>query len=146
MNLVKRYWRIIFPIFFIIIIWGFSAASGEDSNSTSSAFAASLGLSNAFARKLAHFTLFAGFAYSCCSFAKGLNPGLFPTMSSTIYCIIFPIAYAAIDEIHQLSVAGRNGSVADILLDSLAGIFGTLLYIAIFCFVRRARFKKILGH
>ncbi len=145
MKTIKRYWRIIFPIFFIIVIWCFSAASGDKSNSTSTDFANAVGISNAFARKLAHFTLFAGLAYSLSSFAKGLNPGLFPNLNTTIYCTIVPVAYAAIDEIHQLTVAGRNGSVADILLDSLASVFGVLLYIAIFCFFRRMRFKKLLG-
>ena len=61
---IERYWRIIFPIFFVIIIWAFSATSGESSQASSSAFANMFGISNALARKLAHFILFAGLGYS----------------------------------------------------------------------------------
>ena len=50
---IERYWRIIFPIFFVIIIWAFSATSGESSQASSSAFASMFGISNALARKLA---------------------------------------------------------------------------------------------
>ncbi len=143
---IKRHWRIVFPAFFVIVIWIFSSISGESSHASSEAFANFLGISNALARKLAHFVLFAGLGYSISSYLKNLNPGHFPTLNTTIYTVVFAVAYAAIDEVHQLAVAGRNGSVTDVLLDSLAGLAGVLAYIAIFCFVRRYRFKHIFKH
>ena len=141
---IERYWRSICPIFFVIIIWAFSATSGESSQASSSAFANMFGISNALARKLAHFILFAGLGYSISSFLKGLNVSQFPTLTTTIYTTVFAVAYAAIDEVHQLAIAGRNGSVTDVLIDSLAGFAGVLAYIAIFCYVRRYRFKQAL--
>lgn len=141
---LERYWRVVLPIFFIIIIWLFSSASGENSQASSEAFANFFGISNALARKLAHFFLFAALGYSISSFLKGLNAGHFPTLTTTIYTTVFTVAYAAIDEVHQLAIAGRNGSVTDVLIDSLAGFAGVLAYIAIFCYVRRYRFKHLL--
>ncbi len=38
------------------------------------------------------------------------------------YSIIFCFLYAASDEIHQLFVAGRGGSVKDVILDTLGSI------------------------
>ena len=87
---------------------------------------------------------FAGLGYSISSFLKGLNVSQFPTLTTTIYTTVFAVAYAAIDEVHQLTIAGRNGSVTDVLIDSLAGFAGVLAYIAIFCYVRRYRFKQAL--
>lgn len=141
---LNRYWRIVFPIFFIIVIWLFSSVDGESSHASSEAFANFFGISNAFARKLAHFVLFAGLGYSVSSFLKGLNTGEFPTLTTTIYTTVFTVAYAAIDEVHQLAISGRNGDVTDVLIDSLAGFAGVLAYIAIFCYVRRYRFEKLL--
>ena len=126
MNYIKRYWRIIFPIFFAILIWVFSSHSGAASDAESSAVASFWGLSNEAARKIAHFVLF----------IKGLHPVSFPRYTQVVYPVIFTIVYGALDEVHQLTVAGRNGSADDVLVDTLAGVGGVLLYIAIFCFFR----------
>ena len=145
MYILKRYWRLILPIFFMLLIWGFSSANGSDSQQTSQWVSDLLGVPNPLMRKLAHFALFAGLGFSISSFFKGLEPGAYPNLTSTIYAIVIPVAYAAIDEVHQLAIAGRNGSVADVFLDALAGIFGVCAYIAFFCFFRRYRFKHIIG-
>ena len=142
MNIIRRYWRIIFPIFFVILIWAFSEANGQSSHSQSSNFASFFGISNAFARKLAHFVLFGALAYSIASFVKGLHTAEFPNFTLMIYPIVLTIAYGAIDEVHQLTVVGRNAAISDIFLDTLAGIIGTLVYIAIFCFWRRWRIRR----
>ncbi len=142
MYTIRRYWRIIFPIFFIILIWIFSSANGDASHSTSMGVAAWLGISNAAARKLAHFVLFAGLGYSLSSFVKGLHPATFPTHTQVVYPIILCVVYGAIDEVHQLTVFGRNAQIGDVLIDSVAGVMGVLLYIAIFCFYRRWRIRR----
>ena len=136
MNYIKRYWRIIFPIFFAILIWVFSSHSGAASDAESSAVASFWGLSNEAARKIAHFVLFGALGYSATSFIKGLHPVSFPRYTQVVYPVIFTIVYGALDEGHQLTVAGRNGSAGDVLVDTLAGVGGVLLYIAIFCFFR----------
>ena len=142
MKIIRRYWRIIFPIFFVILIWHFSAANGENSNNQSSIFSAWLGISNALARKLAHFVLFGALGYSISSFVKGLHSAEFPNFTLLLYPIILCVAYGAIDEVHQLTIMGRNGAISDIFLDFIAGVFGTLVYIAIFCFWRRWRIRR----
>jgi VanZ family protein len=38
------------------------------------------------------------------------------------------IAYAATDEVHQLFVAGRHGSVVDVLIDAVGVTLGVALY------------------
>lgn len=144
MNIIKRYWRIVFPALFAIVIWAFSSANGAASQETSQWVSSIFGIPNPLMRKLAHFGLFAGFGFSISSFFKGLEPNAFPNLTSTIYAIVIPVAYAAIDEVHQLAIAGRNGSVADVFLDALAGVFGVCAYIAIFCFFHQSQIKELL--
>ena len=120
-----------------------SATEGSQSQADSSWWATFFGLSNAFTRKLAHIFLFGAIAYSITSFVKGLNPSIFPTHSQIIYPIVLTAVYAAIDEVHQITVAGRNGQVGDVFLDVIAGIGGVLVYIAIFCFWRRWRLRHL---
>lgn len=143
MKTLQRHWRIVFPLIFAILIWLFSSTEGTKSQNLSAGFADFFHISNALMRKLAHFFLFAGLAYSLSSYFKNREPGLYPNLTMVVQACIIPVAYAAIDEVHQLTISGRNGSVNDVLLDSLAGICGTLAYVAIFCFIRRSRFKNI---
>lgn len=145
MRFIKRYWRIIFPIFFILLIWAFSATTGDSSNATSLGVANAFGLSNLVARKLAHIVLFGALGYSFSSFIKGLHPFLFPNYTIIVYCLILTTIYGAIDEVHQLTVAGRSGTINDVFLDTIAGLGGILLYTVIFCFFRlwRIRHAKI---
>ena len=144
MKTIRRYWRIIFPIFFVILIWHFSAMNGENSNNQSLDFANSFGLTNAAARKLAHFVLFGALGYSISSFVKGLHSASFPNFTLILYPIVLCISYGAIDEVHQLTIIGRNATIGDVFIDSLAGIMGTLVYVAIFCFWRYFRVRRQL--
>lgn len=142
MSVFRRYWRIIFPIFFIVVIWAFSSHDGDMSASESSFFANFLGLSNAFIRKFAHFILFGALGYSCTSFIKGLHPLTFPKYTQIFYPVIVATIYGALDEVHQLTIIGRNGSASDVLIDALAGVGGVLAYVAFFCFYRLWKAKR----
>ncbi|MCQ2570722.1 MAG: VanZ family protein [Candidatus Saccharibacteria bacterium] len=142
MSIIKRYWRIIFPIFFVLVIWNFSSHNGTISSSESGIFAGFLGISEGLIRKLAHFALFGALGYSCTSFIKGLHPLTFPKYTQIFYPIIAATIYGALDEVHQLTVSGRNGSATDVLIDALAGLAGVLAYIAFFCFYRIWKTKK----
>jgi VanZ family protein len=142
MNIIKRYWRIIFPIFFMIVIWSFSARNGEVSDAESSNFASAVGLSNAFARKFAHFVLYGALGYSATCFIKGLHPLTFPKHTHLFYPVILTVIYGALDEVHQLTVSGRNGAAEDVLLDAFAGLAGVLAYVAFFCFYRIWKAKR----
>ncbi len=142
MNLIKRYWRIIFPIFFMILIWHFSSQVAADSDSVSLRWASILGLPNGATRKLAHMALFAGLAFSFTYFIKNLHTLEFPGKKAVIYPIIFCFAYGAIDEVHQIFTPGRSSEITDILIDTVGGIFGTLLFIAIYCFFKLFKSKQ----
>lgn len=142
MNLIRRYWRIIFPIIIGISIWAFSAHNGDTSADESNTIANIFGISNGLARKLAHFVLYGALGYSIASCIKGLHPVSFPKLTQIMYPIIITVVYGAIDEVHQLTVMGRNGSAKDVILDALAGMAGTFVYIAIFCFIRMRSKKR----
>ena len=141
MNFIRRYWRLIFPIIIAIVIWIFSSQPGDVSDAKSMYIAQLLGISNEAARTLAHFILFGFLGYSITSFVKGLHPTVFPTHDLTVYPIIITAVYSAIDEVHQITVIGRAAEVRDVIVDTLAGIFGVLVYIAIFCFWRLFRLR-----
>ena len=141
MIVFKKWWRIIFPIIVAIIIWYFSSQNADVSGQQSLFFANLFGISDQLARKLAHFILFALFGYSLCSFFKGREPNAFPTHSLVLYPVIITTVYGAIDEVHQITVMGRSGLIGDVIIDTLAGIAGICLYVAIFCFYRRWRLR-----
>lgn len=75
-------------------------------------------------RKLAHFT-----EYACMGFLWQL---IFIQWKKTdrftfLFVVTWVFAVAGTDEIHQLFVPGRYGCFADVLLDTLGGIFGLTL-------------------
>ena len=142
MMVLKKWWRIIFPIIIAVIIWGFSSQNAEVSGQQSLFFANFFGIPDPLARKLAHFILFALLGYSLCSFFKGREPNAFPTHSLVLYPIIITTVYGAIDEVHQVTVLGRAGEIGDVIIDTLAGVAGICAYVAIFCFWRRWRLRR----
>ena len=142
MSILRRYWRIIFPIFFVAVIWMFSSHNGDVSDNESLFFASLFGISNGLIRKFAHFFLFGALGYSTTSFIKGLHPLTFPKHTHVFYPVIVTVIYGALDEVHQLTIAGRSGQASDVLIDALAGIAGVLAYIAYFCFYRLWRAKR----
>lgn len=142
MSIIKRYWRIIFPIFFVFLIWNFSSHNGDVSDSESIFFANLFGISNGLIRKFAHFVLFGALGYSTTSFIKGLHPLTFPKHTQVFYPVIVTVIYGALDEVHQLTIAGRSGNASDVLIDALAGIAGVLAYVSYFCFYRLWKAKR----
>ena len=141
MYIVQKWWRIIFPIVIAIIIWHFSSQSAEVSGQLSQNVANSMGISDILARKLAHFVLFALLGFSLACFFKGREPNAFPTHSLVLYPILIATVYGAIDEVHQITVMGRDSQISDVVIDTLAGIAGVCAYTAIFCFIRRWRIR-----
>ena len=49
---------------------------------------------------------------------------------------VLATVYAASDEFHQLFVAGREGSVRDVAIDSAGAVFGLLVFLAFGCWRR----------
>jgi VanZ family protein len=140
---LKYHWRIIFPIFFALLIWFFSSRTGEQSDNQSLSIAAMLGLSNAVTRKLAHILAFGCLGYSISSYQKGRNPEKYLHIANPITATIFSVIYAAIDEVHQLTVPDRSAEVRDVFIDAFGAIVGILIYIIIFTFIRRRRLRKL---
>ena len=48
-----------------------------------------------------------------------------------LVALVFGLIYAVLDEYHQTFVIGREGSVKDVLIDSLGVILGTGVYLAV---------------
>jgi VanZ family protein len=45
-----------------------------------------------------------------------------------VYALLFCVAYAVSDELHQTFVVGRSGQVSDILIDTVGAIIGISMY------------------
>ena len=142
MTFIKRYWRIVFPLFFIALIWYFSSQDANASDGVSMGWAEFLRLPNGATRKLAHMTLFACLGFSFSYFLKGLNPSKFPNVITTISAFIVCFCYGTIDEVHQIFTPGRSSEISDIFIDTLGGCIGIAAFIAIFCFWNRFRLRK----
>jgi len=84
-------------------------------------------------RKTAHFTIYTtlGFFASCAVWKRKL------ISDKSLYVLIFCVAYAASDEIHQIFVPGRAGMVRDVLLDSSGSITGILISFIFFMLLRK---------
>lgn len=74
-------------------------------------------------RKAAHIFVFFMFAYLL---ANSLNS---TQRHYLLFVVMASVLYAFIDELHQLSVIGRQGSSTDILLDSVGVFLAILIYI-----------------
>ena len=122
MKALQKYWRLIFPLIFLALI---------------------------IASKQHQIILFIGLGYSCSSFLKGLNPGIYPQKQqlglAAGACLITAVAL----ELYAISQSGAYADLYRCTIYSLAGLVGVLSYIAIFCFYRRIRFRRVLkkiGH
>lgn len=56
--------------------------------------------------------------------------------------LLVSILYACSDEIHQLFVVGRSGSIIDVGIDSLGALFGTYFYYFIYLIRRKYEQEK----
>ena len=143
MNIIRRYWRIALPIIVMIIIWIFSSINGAASEANSMAVAGFLGIPNFIVRKLAHVLLFGILGFTWAVYMKNRYIDVFPSVGSIVFSVILVLCYAIIDELHQYYVPGREALPIDVLLDTLSGLGGALLYTSIFSFrYRRLLLKK----
>ena len=79
-------------------------------------------------RKSAHFILY--FILGLLVF-NALRKVVPTRKRAVIISITVVLGYAALDEIHQLFVPGRSGEVRDVLLDTVAGSIGIVLFASI---------------
>lgn len=153
---LKRLRRVLWGIviFLLVLIFAFSAQSGDASGDTSgkiTRFIVQLLYAdyeempwreqqsliekwNLVIRKGAHFT-----EYAVLSFAVCLLLYTYPLKKRALLSWLGATVYAATDELHQLAVAERTGSVWDVLLDSGGALFGVILAVVL---IRRWRKKR----
>ena len=88
---------------------------------------------NYWVRKSAHFIIYSilGILAAFALVKNGYKHKAFGL--SFLFCVLF----AASDEIHQLFVPGRGGSLGDLTLDSLGALTGILFYF----FVKKSKLK-----
>lgn len=85
-------------------------------------------------RKLAHF---AEYAFMALLVYTMWRPWIARGKKLYVLVMVWVFISAAGDEIHQLFVPGRYGSLADVLLDTSGGAFGVL-----FCVILEKRFTR----
>lgn len=130
----------------LILITCLSGQVASESNNLSKGFtkwlldifvgsytAGELRLANNYARKAAHFTLYAALGFSLTG-ALQYQTGA-PKLPTAV---LLSAAFAALDEFHQHFVAGRGPQVSDVLLDTCGAAVGSLLMLGVLWLVRKA--------
>ena len=137
----------ILALFWMCVIFAFSAQEQEESSAVSETFSYRMvrsadslfgldwndeklhEIANAiegYVRKAAHMTEYAILSVLLYIW---LGKWQFATKKKMLLAIIAAALYAASDEIHQLFVAGRSGRLTDVLIDSTGAILGVLIFI-----------------
>jgi len=134
MRFIQRHWRLIIPIILMAIIFGFSQASSSASSSLSSPIANFFGVTHCLVRKVAHFVCFALLGASWYYYLRRL--GKFTPGFTSLGSLLFVILYAFLDEFHQTFIPGRTGLSSDVLLDSIAGLTGIIIFASVYYLTR----------
>lgn len=136
-------------IIWMCVIFAFSAQVKEESSEVSIAFSyrvvSSAGnffhlhlneeelrrISNAIeghVRKAAHMTEFAILSVLLYLWLERWQLTIY---KRSIIAMLMSVVYAASDEIHQLFVPGRAGSIRDVIIDSTGAILGVLIFMGV---------------
>ncbi|MCF0259011.1 MAG: VanZ family protein [Erysipelotrichaceae bacterium] len=116
----------------MVLIFWFSAQNGMKSSAQSGFIRQLLSWLSAsrhmehYLRKSAHFSIyfFLGFSiFKCLHFWSVPKTKALQAALAVCLCLL----YAGSDEFHQLFVPGRDGSLADVLLDGCGGLSGSCL-------------------
>ncbi|MGI6514711.1 MAG: VanZ family protein [Syntrophomonadaceae bacterium] len=76
-------------------------------------------------RKLAHFLLYLVLGLLS---ARALRKNGITGGKQLVLAVIFCALYAVTDELHQMFVPGRSGQISDVVLDTMGGLAGVILY------------------
>lgn len=141
------------------VIFVFSAQNGVESQATSDGLLAKLlifvenifkgsgfglflsNLITSAIRRMAHGFIYAVLAFSvsgaifCLEIPKKI-------CIKALFSLLFCLAYAITDEIHQLFVPLRSFEVGDIAVDFIGAFIGTVCFVLIFCIFRAIRKRK----
>lgn len=136
----------ILALFWMCVIFAFSAQEQEESSAVSESFSyrmvrsadSFLGLNwdderlheiadaiEGYVRKAAHMTEFAILAVLIYIW---LGKWQFTKKKTMLLSMLFTALYAASDETHQLFVAGRSGRITDVMIDSAGAVLGVLIF------------------
>lgn len=79
-------------------------------------------------RKVAHYTIYAigGIVLANCVYQFCRKEKILMVISTSI-----GVLYAVSDELHQLMIAGRNGSIRDVVIDSLGILTGMISFLIV---------------
>ena len=115
-------------------------------NSVLGSISPSLKVDHHFVRKAAHFCEFAALSLSFCfsfwftfSATKGVRG---KRRFMTLFSIPASFAVAVCDEVIQLFIDGRSGSVTDVLIDTSGAVTSALLFFALYTLICRLHKKK----
>ena len=140
---MKKLFKIILVVFWMVLIFSFSMDQGEASTGKSNSIidiVSDIILRREISfeeremirekyvtpvRKGAHFMIYFLLGFSFLSLLKEYNlidrKGIF-------FSILFVLLYACSDEIHQLFIRGRSGEILDVLIDTLGGFTSSFIY------------------
>lgn len=131
---MKKYinYKLLIVITIMIIIFIFSHDSGSISTIKSNIlvdgfynilnFNINRRLLTKIIRKSAHISLYALLGFSVSNYLIDFNKKIY------INSILFILIYSISDEVHQLFIPNRSGSIIDILIDLIGGIIGIILW------------------
>lgn len=144
---IKRILSVICVLLWMSIIFSFSNQQGESSGNTSKRISEVIvniiDIQNKYTdiekealtkqiepliRKLAHYTFYAvgGILIANCVYQFCKKENILIGTSTAIGVI-----YAISDELHQLMIAGRNGNIKDVLIDSLGIVTGIMFFLLV---------------
>lgn len=127
---ILRFILIIFIIFWMYTVFGFSNATATESSGISKSIAEFFVKDEQYVhfvekiiRKIAHLIEYAigGFLVYALLLTYNLRP-----KKQFLFAWLFVVIYAITDEIHQLVVPGRAGRFVDIYIDTLGALLGCL--------------------
>lgn len=152
--MIRRLVKLLFVLFFMIVIFSFSKENGKTSTRHSDSviivFSESIlhrkltSKEKEFyidkfvyvVRKSAHGFIYFLFGISIISFIKEFT---FLSWKQVFFSTLFVLLYACSDEIHQLFISGRSGEIFDVFIDTIGGFLGISFY---FKFYERRRIKN----
>lgn len=128
--------KILWPlgaVFIMAAIFYFSSQNGQQSSLQSSFFSKWLtgimpaSLASFLVRKTAHFTIYLVLGICLYGSVQAWSPSI-SIPSKIVLSLLIALLYAAGDEIHQLFIDGRAGSLRDVFIDSCGALCGCTLF------------------
>ena len=148
---LKKVTKIRILLFILIVIWAilvfvFSSQDGEESTGLSKMVANFLfrneikaDIAEPYIRKVAHFSEYGlgGILFMCLFLTYEWSE-----IKQILISILFGVWYASFDEIHQVMVPDRNGSIIDVGIDLLGFCTGVIGMMLLYKIIKKIKYKK----